>query len=535
MDRSRTMGFLSLVYLTQALERLGASPIRVDVVANGLHDVVGDEALIPAKTCMLGACRVIPQEHPQITCRVIDVEQRGPSGVISSAGLAALVTELTNANSDPVVAHRRGRRWLQTVDTVQLGPSSPSQRRTRPDGVYLITGGFGRIGMVHAEHITRTGASSIILTGRSPLPDESDWERVLAQPGHPSAGRIRALNRLRALGADVSYFSVDAADREAMISVVTVVQNRSGPIKGIIHAAGAPFPYASVMETDASVTDVQLRGKALGAAVLADLIREGIIDPRELDFCMLVSSISAIIGGAGRAAYAAANCYLDALAADENRRGLVPWISVNWDAWRFGDAEVNAGILPARGERMLARILARAPRQVAVCDDDLAKRYQLWVRKSDSTDPDSLTAPIDVAPTPLARHHPPRLDNGYQAARGPQERALVEIWEDLLGVGPIGVFDDFFELGGHSLLAIQLVSRLRQEIGSECRVEQVFDAPTIAELAGLVFSDATDDFQLSAQQILAAVEQMTEDEAREMLSKRAPAPTAGGAGGDIDD
>ena len=533
LDRSNRLGFLSLVHLAQAVERLAAPATHVDVIAAEVHDVVGTETLVPATACLLGACRVIPQEHPRITCRLIDVES---SYAGDDARAGALVAELTDATDDPVVAHRRGRRWLPTIDRVQLDPL-PTQARIRAGGVYLVTGGLGRVGMVHAEHLARAGAGSLVLTGRVPLPPESEWAEVAADPRHPSAARVHGLVRLRGLGTDVSYFCADAADRAAMASVVAAAQDAYGPLNGVVHAAGDPSAYASVMETDAAVLEAQLRGKARGAAVLADLVREGCIDARNLDFCMLVSSISTILGGAGLTAYAAANCYLDALAAAENRRGSVPWISVSWDAWSFGDTGADKGIVPARGEQLLARILARAPQQVAVCTDDLAERYELWVRQPWHTG-GAAGGPggaEELAVTTPARHVPPAMDHAYEAARGPEEHALVRIWEDLLGVAPIGIFDDFFELGGHSLLAIQLVSRIRQELGRECRVQLVFDAPTIAQLAALLIH-ATEGLGRDPQQILARVEDLSDDEARRLLSRLASAAVAGGVvGGSLDE
>jgi len=537
-------GFLSLIYLTKALERVAAGPTRVDVVADRLHQVVGDEALSPEKACLLGACRVIPQEHPRITCRLIDVELGADDDSGASAAAEAVVAELSAASCEPVVAYRRGRRWLQTVERFHLDPFS-SQRRTRPEGVYLITGGLGRVGMVHAEHLARSGAGSLVLTGRTSLPDEVDGV-VLTDGRDPSTRGAGAIRRLREMGPAVVYARVDASDREGMASLVKTVRETLGPINGVIHAAGNPQGYASVMETNEATTRDQLRGKAMGAKVLAELVHDGTIDSRELDFCMLVSSLSAILGGAGLAAYAAANCYLDALAAEENRYGSVPWISVNWDAWRpgeqehrtVGDRERTGTLLPARCEQLLARILASAPGQVAVSGDDLTAQYDLWVRQACARHPDeaqpwepvvvTATAPV----TPVTQHRPPALDNAYLAARTPQERALVDIWESLLGVGPIGVLDDFFELGGHSLLAIQLVSRLRLELGRECRVQQVFDAPTIAELASLLAA-GTATASGDAQHLLTAVESMSEDDALVLLSQRTA--DGGSSGGDTDE
>ena len=169
------------------------------------------------------------------------------------------------------------------------------------------------------------------------------------------------------------------------------------------------------------------------------------------------------------------------MVAAQNRSGSVPWIGVNWDAWRFGDTvggirdSVAAGIVPSRGEQLLRRILASAPRQVAVCVGDLDEQYDWWVRRQFDAPADASTdstADLQMSSTAQSPVHArPALKDPYLAPRTADEKALVTIWEGLLGVAPVGVLDSFLDLGGHSLLAIQLVSRVRQELGVECRVQ----------------------------------------------------------------
>jgi len=80
-------------------------------------------------------------------------------------------------------------------------------------------------------------------------------------------------------------------------------------------------------------------------------------------------------------------------------------------------------------------------------------------------------------------HARPGLATPYVAPSGPAEETLTAIWQELLGVSPVGVRDSFFDLGGHSLLASQLVARLAARFGVELPLSDLFDAPTIAELA----------------------------------------------------
>ncbi|HEX9939603.1 MAG TPA: amino acid adenylation domain-containing protein [Longimicrobium sp.] len=72
---------------------------------------------------------------------------------------------------------------------------------------------------------------------------------------------------------------------------------------------------------------------------------------------------------------------------------------------------------------------------------------------------------------------------GYQAPVGETEAALAEIWAELLKVERVGRHDHFFELGGHSLLAVQVISRVRQVLGAEMALADLFERPVLADLA----------------------------------------------------
>src|SRR5579862_450908 len=105
--------------------------------------------------------------------------------------------------------------------------------------------------------------------------------------------------------------------------------------------------------------------------------------------------------------------------------------------------------------------------------------------------------------------------------RSDLERQLCRIWTGMLNVEPIGIRDNFFDLGGHSLLAVQLLSRLKEELGIELSLEVVYGADfTIEELAGAI--ELREIEMAGADRyaaLLAEVESLTDEEVRELLAK----------------
>ena len=93
--RHQELGFHSVVRLVQALENhYAASPIRITVVSSQTEGVNGVERLCPAKATVLGACRVIPQEYPNLRCQLVDVDPSESGLEIGSALAGNLITEL---------------------------------------------------------------------------------------------------------------------------------------------------------------------------------------------------------------------------------------------------------------------------------------------------------------------------------------------------------------------------------------------------------------------------------------------------------
>jgi hypothetical protein len=146
--------FFSLVFLAQALETIDAARFEITVLSDRMQAIAGEDALHPDAALLLGPVRVIPLEYSHIACRSVDLAPSQPLG--------AIVNELDAFGVDPVVAYRDKQRWLCEHTPVPLAPAAPPLRR---EGVYLITGGFGGIGLTLAEHLARAYSARLVLVG----------------------------------------------------------------------------------------------------------------------------------------------------------------------------------------------------------------------------------------------------------------------------------------------------------------------------------------------------------------------------------
>ncbi|MBF0099477.1 MAG: amino acid adenylation domain-containing protein [Desulfobacterales bacterium] len=471
-------GFFSIVELAQALsKRAFTDNLTLTVVASGVLSVLGNEVLQPAKAAVIGAMKVIPQEYSNITCRIIDVDVPELAWQEKSVHwkyhqwIESILKELALfKDASKLVALRGRRRLIEHFEPYNLEKPKENAVKFSRSGAYLITGGLGNIGMTFAKTLSEMSPdATIILTGRRPF-EESGQER------------IDRFNQLKSKGVNLKYACADVADIQQMTALIKDIDLFSGLLKGVIHAAGlvGEQSFSSVSETTQAFCMSQFIPKLIGASVL-----EKVLGDRPLDFCMLCSSLSSILGGVGFTAYAAANTCLDAFVYAHNQRHPTHWLSVNWEGWRFdestppiaqlGASVIELGLTANEGveafQRMLPFYGGTLPRIVISCGH-LDLRIRQWVNM-DKNEPAVL----------IKRHNRPALLGNFVAPSGEIQIKLAQLWENLLGMNGIGAHDSFFELGGNSLLLTQLVMQIRKAFKLELALAELFDKPRIADIA----------------------------------------------------
>ncbi|MCP4218602.1 MAG: amino acid adenylation domain-containing protein [bacterium] len=506
-------GFYSMLYLVKVFNRQDAfDRLFITVFSDNMQEVDGDESLNPARATLLGPVKVIGQEYPHITCRSIDLPVP-TGGKLSEKILRSLLMEITEDSSHQVVAYRGLYRWLEEYRPLVLpdpredkGPraekesdlekESPVEKkslqekesreeipRVREQGVYLITGGMGGIGFFLALQFARNKSARMVLTGRSPFPPREEWDRWLETHGEDdnTSQKIRGMRECEAAGGRFLILRADVADLPQMQEVVRRTQKTFGPINGVIHSAGIISGHKSIQEIDTAACEVQFQSKVYAMPVLEHLFKDS-----QVDFCILFSSLGSVLGGLGYFAYAAANAFIDAYVRLYNRSAAINWTAVNWDGWKFTQDDIGIwqelGIEPQEeGLPVFSYILSAAGRgRVVVSTGLLQNRIQQWLQ-TDTPDESELGGGDSST-----RHARPQLANLYIAPTNKRQEKLTEIWQDLLGIEPIGISDDFFELGGHSLNAGTLSSQMHKHFNVSVPIVDIFNNPTIEGLTSCI-------------------------------------------------
>jgi NADP-dependent 3-hydroxy acid dehydrogenase YdfG/acyl carrier protein len=329
-----------------------------------------------------------------------------------------------------------------------------------------------------------------LLTGKRPLPPRSDWENWLAGhlPRERNASAISAICHIEKVGGEVIVQAVDAADENGMRVALNKAVERWGAIDGIVHCAGAKGAgRPAALCGDEDFKEV-LESKHAGLETLVRLLGDA-----QLEFVALMSSISSVVGYPANVAYASANAVLDAFV--ESRDRPAAWrrvVSINWDSWRevgmatgfelehsdyaTSDAYLRASISPEAGVETFARVLASTRERVVVTPMDLPAGPPEISYEPDRRATKKKPAPVDKVVDGAA-------DGSFNAPATSTERGLAEIWTELLGVEQVAANDNFFLLGGHSLMATRALVRIKDRFGANLALRDVFDAPTLAELA----------------------------------------------------
>jgi polyketide synthase PksM/rhizoxin synthesis polyketide synthase/nonribosomal peptide synthetase RhiB len=372
-----------LFALLQALSRIAAvAPLDLTVIGHA-----PGAATPPWIAAAMGLARVAGKEFSSWSVRCVLVD--GPEAV-----RAALADP-----GDPLgreIAWREGQRVVRALGPVTLPPARPAFRR---DGVYLILGGAGGIGLELATHIVAQHGARVALVGRT-LPDAARQAR------------------LSALGGAVAFFAADACRADEMTRAVAAIRARFGRISGAIHSAIVMQDQA-IAGMSAARFHAALDIKTLGTVNLVDALAG-----ERLDWLALFSSANSFAANAGQANYVAGCTFKDAYAAIAADRLGCPVRVINWGFW--GEVgRVADPVYRARLEKRGVRSISTAEGIAAIERVLGGDRDQLLVLKAEERVLRELGV---VEAAPVAASDPAAIGLAEHAALDALTRAVVASW-----------------------------------------------------------------------------------------------------------
>jgi acyl transferase domain-containing protein/acyl-CoA thioesterase FadM/acyl carrier protein len=375
-----------------------------------------------------------------------------------------------------------GKVCVTLKDTeLRLRPRARSGRLS-PDATYLVTGGLGGFGLEVARWLVEEGARHLVLVSRRGAQSEEARE---------------ALEAMRARGVEVRAVAADVSSRVDLERVLADTRASMPPLRGLVHSATV-LDDKPLAELDRDSLERVMAAKARGAWNLHRLTRE-----EPLDFFVLFSSISSLIGNAGQGNYVAANAFLDQLALHRRRRGLVA-TALHWGVLGEAglvarDAQVarHLELLGLRGLSTrdalmaLGRVLDGAPEELAVVDVEWSRFGAMLPPWSGVRRLASLLKGGDGAEGQGQGAHVIAVTFGKldeEARQALVESTLKRVVSKVMRVaeGDVDVTVPLKDLGMDSIMALEIVTELEGTFGVKLSSMEVVSGPSVRELGGIL-------------------------------------------------
>lgn len=489
LEESQKIGVYSLYNIARAMiHNKITDKSDITVVSDKVNRVVEEQTSVNAWNAPLfGLGKVLGKEFSNIDCRVIDIDE--------FTGEDAIASEI---NSEPGVhytAYRHGKRYVEILSEADIQSGRNFEDCIKEDGVYVITGGMGSLGVQMAKCLSEAKRVNIALIGRKELPPCDEWTEFLKYTGKKLSENIKTIQDVIDKGSSVSYYSADVSDAGKMSKIIKELRQKYGNISGIIHAAGTAGDGYIINKTPENFKEV-LKPKVHGTFLL-----DRLTESDKPDFFVCFSSISSVYGYPGQSDYVAANSYMDSFSASRWLQGKKT-LSINWAPWKETGMAYDYGLTDDGVFKMLHTDTAVNAFKKALTSD-----CQNIIIGKLNTEAVAAAATAGEIPFMLAKEIKARIDKRLLNNKGRQavndsvsidirgradnnysesERVLAGIWGNALGMDNMDIYANFMELGGDSILAVELLKKIEKVYPGIVGISDIFSYPSVIEMAKFI-------------------------------------------------
>lgn len=478
-------GYKTFINIIKELLNFLNAESQIVAITSGAYNISDEETLCSERRMIGTLLKVIGQENSGINTKIIDLEYPRSNEKLQ---LGKIIDEIFTMSKERVIAYRHGKRLAESYRSLNIEIKEKSAL-LKTGGVYIITGGLGGIGLDIGEYLGKEYKAKVILIGRSQFPARSVWDNWIIEKGSDDSlsKKINVIREIEKAGGIVRIYNLDVSDTNKLEFVFNESQKEFESINGVFHFAGATNPkyFAPIANLTEEIDKEHFKSKLYGLMALRQVIKKC-----SIDFCLVTSSVSSILGGLGFGAYACSNAYMNGVINNDLRENCIPWINVDLDGWISSRHTNDEGelsdkhVLTAEGNKLIENLLLIKEYGVGYVVQsitDLDERVKKWIVNLTEENTDlKLESELE---SEIQLYSRPELSNEYAEPKTEMEEKITEIWNMFFRYEKIGINDDFFELGGNSLKAMRLFSLLHKEFGVRIGVKEIFNRPTIALIA----------------------------------------------------
>lgn len=480
--------------LIKEMEKQGVrQEMRLVVLAFYADVVDGSEKQIrPVNAALFSFAKIIEMEHLHIQCQCIDIDH--------SATATEILAVCRADSQDRKIAFRRHKRYKEELDVCDLSAFDAESIPIRENGVYILAGGRGGIGLEVAGYLALQGAKDLVLINRCQFPSKAEWSSILENRTDPElCNMIEQINLIEAAGANVHCYSADITDSTQIEEVLRSLRSSLGQIHGVIHSAGLGFGRVGhrIIEDDTELFEVEASPKMIGTWILDHATRED-----HLDFFLIFSSPITVTGGVGVGSYIVGNAFQSAYADYRNRLGLRT-LALSWAPWNHTIRKLGKHFrqeqqlfLPLsnfHAIECLHRVFSLKTDEIIVGRLNFAsKLFQLQDLLTFSYSERVKARVLQDFETPEQMSHvSPNMTTVELHGRENRQYSSLEIqvgqiWANIFGLNILHINDNYYELGGDSIIAITLANRINQLLGIHTTPIDILRQPVLSSFVASI-------------------------------------------------
>lgn len=469
-EQIQEMGFLAAVHLMKAIHKCNRKDkIKLIFFTKEIWNVTGCEDMNPSQSTILGLCNTLHQELSYLYGYNIDID-KPLFRLMTELEIDLLYNQIFSDNTFYCVALREQRIWVREFIYHDKFSNKAEENLLRENGVYLITGGLGKDSFTRCKYLTKKYKAKLVLFNRTSLPPEDKWKEYLENKCADSnvLEKIERVDALKQMGADMLIVQGNICNNEDVERCIALTHNKYGNINGIIHSAGITDKYASKMIVEMEDEDIQKHydPKIKGTNVLYSIFHK-----YPLDFIILNSSIAALTGGVGLAAYSAASMYMDSFVNMKWVNGESNWKTFDWEGTT--DDKTTSFFADMMQNKYFPQIIFSKGNPSGRIEErvfyEQAESKEVRVYERTETRADYIQPENEI------------------------EEIIADIWGGVLRISKIGINDNFYELGGNSLIALNIVLRINDTFNSKLSLRDFLANKTVKELSELIINQQMEE------------------------------------------